>query len=171
MFRVREVIELTRGLDPLQFEQKLGPFALLQRPQADARKAKVPKIGSTEPLPLWNQQDPAPVEFEALQVARLPPTLANGLMRLVIGRSEECDLVVEDPAVSARHAVIHWNGSAGVLIELGSSNGTFVNDKKMTGDAVLNNGDHLAFGRAHFIYYLAGDLKQRLERLDALSSS
>ena len=99
-----------------------------------------------------------------IDVATLPPPLANGLMRLVIGRSPDCDLVVDDAAVSSRHAVIHWNGTAGVIIELGSSNGTFVNGVKVTGDAKLKSGDQLAFGPSHFVYLLAPALHERLKR-------
>jgi pSer/pThr/pTyr-binding forkhead associated (FHA) protein len=93
--------------------------------------------------------------------------LANGLLRLVIGRSPDCELVIDDPAVSNQHAVIHWNGTAGVLIELGSSNGTFVNNQRVQGERPLVSGDQLAFGRSHFVYHLAASLHERLKRAAA----
>jgi hypothetical protein len=165
MLRVRELAELTRGLDAPAFAKQMGPFALMQRPPSEARVQQGRAArGATAPLPVMNEGAAAPVEFEELQVATLPPPQANGLMRLVIGRSPECDLVVDDPAVSARHAVIHWNGTAGVLIELGSSNGTIVNGKAVPGDAPLASGDQLTFGRSHFVYYLADALHERLKR-------
>lgn len=164
--RVRELAALTRGLEPEAFEKQMGPFALMQRPPNELRVqlGRASRAGATVPLPRMTKDAPPPIEFADLEVATLPPPQANGLMRLAIGRSPECELVIDDPAVSSRHAVIHWNGTAGVLIELGSSNGSFVNDKLVPGEVVLASGDRIAFGRSHFVYYLAAALHERLKR-------
>src|SRR5512141_2342822 len=47
--------------------------------------------------------------------------------QLVIGRDAACDLVLDSPLVSRRHARLERSGSAHVLIDLHSINGTFVN--------------------------------------------
>ena len=44
----------------------------------------------------------------------------------VIGNSAECDIVLSGPYISGRHAVIRCDGSAFVLQDLGSTNGTFL---------------------------------------------
>ena len=170
--RVRELADLTRGLDVARFEKQMGPFALMQRPASEERvqQGRASRAGMTMPMPSPASLLAAPVEFEELVVATLPPVLANGLMRLVIGRSPDCDVVVDDPSVSSRHAVIHWNGTAGVIIELGSSNGTFVNGKQVVGDATLQSGDHLSFGPSHFIYLLAPALHERLKKAGTRTS-
>jgi pSer/pThr/pTyr-binding forkhead associated (FHA) protein len=52
--------------------------------------------------------------------------------RVVIGRGRDCDLVLDDPAVSRQHAVISVRTGVPLVIEdLGSANGTFVNGKKI----------------------------------------
>lgn len=64
---------------------------------------------------------------------------------LTIGR-EGCDVVLDDPEVSRRHAVLR-QGDAGLAIEdLDSSNGTFVNGERVSGIAALNDGDSVKVG-------------------------
>jgi predicted component of type VI protein secretion system len=66
---------------------------------------------------------------------------------VVIGRAPDSDLVLEDPQASRRHARIApaSDGSA-VVEDLGSSNGTFVNNHELTGSARLDPGDDLLVG-------------------------
>ncbi|MBK7861526.1 MAG: FHA domain-containing protein [Archangiaceae bacterium] len=108
---------------------------------------------------------PAPIDFEDLLVATLPPPLIDGSLQLVIGRSPGCDVVLDDPAVSARHAAISWDGKTAVLSELGSSNGTFLNGLKLGTHAALRSGDMLAFGRSHFVFLSSEEAHGRLRRL------
>jgi ABC-type multidrug transport system ATPase subunit/pSer/pThr/pTyr-binding forkhead associated (FHA) protein len=49
---------------------------------------------------------------------------------VTIGRAEENDLVLDHPQVSRRHARVEWDGKDFVLTDLGSTNGTFVNDAR-----------------------------------------
>lgn len=52
--------------------------------------------------------------------------------RVVIGRADDCDVVLDDPSVSRHHAEIASRpGSAPVLEDLGSANGTFVNGRRI----------------------------------------
>src|SRR5262245_51221867 len=109
----------------------MGPFALMQRPTPETSKAKNARgwnAVSTAQLPQVSVKGPpAPVEFEELLVAVLPPPADDGSLQLTIGRGPECDVVLDDPAASSKHASIRWDGKSGVLQELGSSNGTFLN--------------------------------------------
>jgi hypothetical protein len=62
---------------------------------------------------------------------------------VVLGR-EEGDLVFRDDAfMSRRHAAITWNGQRAQLVDLGSSNGTFV---RIAGPTPLKQGDHVRVG-------------------------
>ncbi len=97
--------ELARCLDVSSFAAQMGPFALMQRPGNDIRAEKGRLVTVGLPASL-RAKAPAPVEFEELMVATLPPPLPDGTLELVIGRSPDADLVVEDPAVSSRHAAI-----------------------------------------------------------------
>ena len=65
---------------------------------------------------------------------------------LEIGRDPSCDLSLDDELASRHHLrIVPQNGT--VLAEdLGSTNGTFVNDMQLHGSVVVNPGDHLLVG-------------------------
>lgn len=62
------------------------------------------------------------------------------------GSVPPADLVVGHPQVSKRHAEIMWVDNDWVLSDLRSSNGTFVNGKRVTRDVRLEQGDIIVFG-------------------------
>ncbi len=65
----------------------------------------------------------------------------------VLGRSAECEVVIEDALVSRRHAALKV-GPAGVVLEdLGSVNGVFVNGVRVSGSRGLRAGDRLVIGK------------------------
>ncbi|UXI66659.1 FHA domain-containing protein [Tahibacter amnicola] len=76
-------------------------------------------------------------------------------VRLTIGRGSECDLVLDEPEMSRRHAMIENSGEGIYLRDLGSSNGTFVNGVQVR-DAVLHPGDQIAFDRNRFLLEAPG---------------
>ena len=68
---------------------------------------------------------------------------------IVIGRNNDCDVVLHDGAVSRRHCVIETRGGAFVVSDLRSPNGLFLNDPKNRIDShVLRNGDEIIFGKS-----------------------
>lgn len=64
---------------------------------------------------------------------------------LLIGRDPHSSLVLNDPGVSGRHATLEDRGGTWTLVDLGSTNGTFVNGHRVT-EADLRSGDKLGFG-------------------------
>lgn len=64
---------------------------------------------------------------------------------VVLGRLKECDVTVDDPKASRRHAEIRPAGDAYRLIDLGSTNGTDVNGRSVT-DHELQDGDRIQIG-------------------------
>ena len=65
---------------------------------------------------------------------------------LTIGR-EGCDIVLPDPEVSRRHAVMRVLENGGAAIEdLGSTNGTYINNERATGPTAVAPGDIVRFG-------------------------
>src|SRR5205085_799113 len=64
---------------------------------------------------------------------------------MTIGR-EECDVNLIDPEVSRRHAGFRAADGSFAIEDLGSTNGTFVNDSRITGATVLSHGDTLRLG-------------------------
>lgn len=64
---------------------------------------------------------------------------------MTIGRTDG-DVLLADPQVSRRHAVVRLVDSRAVLEDLGSTNGTFVNEERIEGRRDLEVGDMVRFG-------------------------
>ena len=62
---------------------------------------------------------------------------------LIIGRSEECTIVLDDRQVSRQHARIFREGDRYFIADLGSKNGTHVNGRELTSVAALQDGDEI----------------------------
>jgi hypothetical protein len=63
---------------------------------------------------------------------------------VTIGRSPECDIVLDFSYISRVHARVELRDSSYVLVDNGSTNGTFVNGKRMNARHTLSPGDHIA---------------------------
>jgi pSer/pThr/pTyr-binding forkhead associated (FHA) protein/NADPH-dependent 2,4-dienoyl-CoA reductase/sulfur reductase-like enzyme len=74
--------------------------------------------------------------------------------RLRIGRNPDNDLVLNDPQVSGGHAEIRRGQNEVVLVDLGSSNGTFVNDVAVTGPRTLRHKDIIRLGATEMAFVL-----------------
>jgi predicted component of type VI protein secretion system len=61
----------------------------------------------------------------------------------VIGRDEQCDLVIADRQVSRRHALIRLEDDRYLLEDLGSKNGTFVNGQEISEPWILKDADEI----------------------------
>ena len=68
----------------------------------------------------------------------------------ILGRAERADVVLADPAVSSEHARVSRVGRAWVISDLGSTNGTRLNDRRVDGDVPLAQGDVVALGNVRF---------------------
>jgi predicted component of type VI protein secretion system len=62
---------------------------------------------------------------------------------LLLGRDEECDVVIAERQVSRHHARIRLDGEWYVLEDLGSKNGTFLNGQELHEPHVLQDGDEI----------------------------
>src|SRR5688572_14323886 len=75
---------------------------------------------------------------------------------LVIGNRKSADISIRDPWISWDHASLSFDGTAFWLEDLGSSNGTYVNKKKVQKIA-LNEGDDLWFGKTRCKFHVRDD--------------
>lgn len=66
--------------------------------------------------------------------------------RVIIGRMGESDIVLADPGVSRRHAEVRAEDAQFVISDLGSTNGTMVNESTI-GERILQEGDRVTIGR------------------------
>lgn len=67
--------------------------------------------------------------------------------RLLIGRTADSNLVLDDQFMSTRHAQIVRTASGFVVEDLGSTNGTYLNNVRLTAPAPLTGADTLRIGR------------------------
>ena len=76
-------------------------------------------------------------------------TITFDAPRIVIGRGDGCEIRLPDPSVSHRHASIRQRGSDYVVIDEGSSNGTFVGPVRLSPQAprIVRSGDLIRVGR------------------------
>ena len=65
----------------------------------------------------------------------------------VMGRSDESDLVLADPYASEFHMRLVANESGMMLHDLGSTNGTYVNGRRITAPTELRRGDNIQVGK------------------------
>lgn len=65
---------------------------------------------------------------------------------IIVGRDASNSVAINDAEVSRKHAKLSLHGSAYVIQDLGSTNGTFVNGQRVTNTQVLNPGDTVSFG-------------------------
>ena len=65
---------------------------------------------------------------------------------MAVGRAPECDIRLEDTYVSQEHARIFGKGDKLFVEDLGSTNGTFVNDQRLAAPAQVEPGDKIRVG-------------------------
>ena len=70
--------------------------------------------------------------------------------RMAIGRDQAADIVIDDPAVSRKHAEIVRANDGFLLLDLGSMNGSFVNEMEVGRvGKILRDGDEIRLGSGH----------------------
>lgn len=67
---------------------------------------------------------------------------------VIIGRADKCSLVLDDTYVSQVHARIFKRGESYMIEDMGSTNGTYLNRRRITGAAELQRGDQVKIGKA-----------------------
>ena len=66
--------------------------------------------------------------------------------RNVIGTAADCDIVLTDPYLSSKHAAIRHENGRFTLIDLDSTNGTYLNDRRISKEELIDN-DKIRLGR------------------------
>jgi two-component system cell cycle response regulator len=84
---------------------------------------------------------------------------ALGAQAVVLGRGEGCDIRVNESSVSRRHARVEPVESGYAVADLGSTNGTFVNDRQTTGVRQLEDGDYLRVGNCIYRFLTGGNIE------------
>lgn len=79
----------------------------------------------------------------------------------VVGRSNECQLALDDPLVSRRHAAIRVRRDGASVEDLGSRNGVLVNGTKVAGERELSVGDRIGIGGQEMVFNAEDELFRR----------
>jgi Protein of unknown function (DUF3662)/FHA domain len=143
----------------------VGEFGIATRmaqPEKRARREDEPEpqleAGATM---VYKPKTPVPTEAVSPEELGMAPELVrltyDGTSRefdqqkLVIGRSRDCDIQLADANVSRRHAELRQEGASYWIVDLGSTNGTEVNGKRVK-RAKLRTGDRITLGSTEITF-------------------
>ncbi|MBN1289728.1 MAG: FHA domain-containing protein [Actinobacteria bacterium] len=71
-----------------------------------------------------------------------------------IGRAPDCEIIIDDTYISNKHASIYESGGAYLVEDMGSTNGTYVNGRKISYPLELRPGDRIKIGKSVFEFKL-----------------
>ncbi len=141
---------ITAGLIGLGLLATAALFLVRHRAR---RRRPVPQV---EPA---QRPQPAPTRaadpWGTLSVVRgdaWPPVLNLDRPVVTLGRSASSDLNISDAMVSQRHAQVRREGNAAMLYDMGSTNGTLVNGRRVTDPCPLRPGDVITLGRTDVVW-------------------
>ena len=126
--------------------------------QEDAPRMTVIASGAAPPPPRAIEGDKSPVYEEDSDLPQLAPLAAGrryslavimganagqiytvSKPRIVLGRGNESDVQLHDSEVSRKHAMLEIRGDDGVLVDLGSTNGTYVDGVRVQRATIVSN--------------------------------
>jgi len=91
------------------------------------------------------------VILKVLDGAKVGAKIAVKKDQFLIGRSSKCHLCAGSTAVSRKHCAISRSGTKVLIKDMGSRNGTLVNDEKIAGEVELSSGDEITVGPLRFL--------------------
>jgi len=118
-------------------------------------KTIISPIRSIDPVSI--EQTPSLLMISGPQIGRSYAIVQDEFM---IGRASGCDLPIEDDLVSRHHCKVVLKADGAELVDLGSTNGTLVNGRKITGTVKLLEGDQVQVGSVAILKYA---LKEEVE--------
>jgi diguanylate cyclase (GGDEF)-like protein len=127
-------------------DKEYDPRATLHTATAVAGPMSIPKM------------DPQSGCLVIIYGADLGKRIPLGEGELECGRSMQTGIPLDDDAVSRRHARFAWTGSSFIVSDLGSTNGTYVNDASVR-ERTLQDGDQVKIGHTIFKFIYGGNVE------------
>lgn len=142
------------GAPQVQFETdpnlKEGDFVceavLVEGPTTPGRAPIVVQPGAKEAAESSEAASEATAELVLIENGKAARSFPLAKDRVIIGRLAESDVVVSDAAASRRHAEMNRKDGQYVISDLGSTNGTRVNEAAI-GERTLEEGDRITIGK------------------------
>jgi hypothetical protein len=142
------------GLGEFGIQTRMAPPEGQEDDEAPAEQSGRTMVYST------SERHSQPLEERARSRAETALLVLGGKRMVVgpagatLGRSRKCDIVVDDPNVSREHAEVRPRGGSWVLRDLGSTNGSSLNGRRIDGAEVLKPGDEIELGTATMTFEL-----------------
>jgi serine/threonine protein kinase len=109
-------------------EVQLGPFTLALKSDAELQNIPSPPMGRSTGAPITKIKGGLKLNCPNAVPSRLPLEIGSPI---IIGRAFDCDMVLEHPHVSNHHCRIQLSETGPEVVDLRSTNGTYVRDQKI----------------------------------------
>jgi pSer/pThr/pTyr-binding forkhead associated (FHA) protein len=142
---------------PPRGRRSVPPVTAPQPPTGAGARLSDTLLGMPQPIPSATVTPTAPqvaplasllVRSGAMKGRRLPVKVPV----VNIGRADFNDVVISDPSVSTSHAKLQRRDEVWVLSDLGSTNGTFVEGERLSGEVALGPGTTIKFGEVAVLF-------------------
>jgi pSer/pThr/pTyr-binding forkhead associated (FHA) protein len=122
--------------------------AVLNELRPQTRRRRQPR----QPVPAPSRPPPRRTKKSPRHIAVIDGSELKGKSfelkdEMLIGRAERCHLVLDDTYVSQMHARIFARDGTFMVEDLGSTNGTYLNRRRITSPAELRRGDQVKIGK------------------------
>jgi diguanylate cyclase (GGDEF)-like protein len=123
----------------------------------DSQKTRITKLIDEDPKDS-RPKNPGDACIVVIYGPEIGRRVALGTSAFEIGRSSKTELFIDQESISRHHARITFDGAGFLITDLGSTNGTFVNDAPVSArrEAKLQDGDQIQIGRS-ILKFMTGE--------------
>ena len=117
----------------------------------DGEPSEEPDIPRTASGIIPRDPGPGPASLEMLDSGTDAPRFELDRDQVLVGRTTSNDIILHDPKVSRVHARFERNGDTYTVVDLDSTNGTWINERRIN-EAVLSNNDIIRVGTVRLLF-------------------
>ena len=125
-----------------------GTRIVSRKPPATAPAATPGTPAAPAPAPRGRNRRSGPTRLVVTEGPLRGTTLPLGASAVLIGRAPSCTLVLDDDYSSSRHARVFPEGDQWLVEDMGSTNGTFLDDQPVTDPVPVNPGAQIRIGQS-----------------------
>lgn len=144
-FEVQSSTERETGA-PGQGQATQAPNRVPARPNQDPGSST-----SAPPAPVYKRQ-PAPLKTGQPVLDIDGQRYSLNAASIILGRSSEADILIDDTGVSRKHLEITSDDGVSTAVDLGSTNGSYVDGHRVHGTAELHDGSSITMGRTQITF-------------------